>query len=98
MKISENWLRELVALDANRATLIEKLNMIGHEVEEAVPLGEGLAGVVVAQIVECAKHPEADRLQVCKVDSGSGNMLQIVRGAPNARPGLNAPLATIGTN
>ena len=95
MKISENWLRELVALDADRAALIEKLNMIGHEVEEAVPLGEGLAGVVVAQIVECAKHPEADRLQVCKVDSGTG-ILQIVCGAPNARPGLKAPLATIG--
>ncbi|TLY52911.1 MAG: phenylalanine--tRNA ligase subunit beta, partial [Gammaproteobacteria bacterium] len=97
MKISENWLRELVALDANRATLIEKLNMIGHEVEEAAPLGEGLAGVVVAQIVDCAKHPEADRLQVCKVDAGGGNTLQIVCGAPNARPGLKAPLATVGT-
>jgi phenylalanyl-tRNA synthetase beta chain len=97
MKISENWLRELVALKADRAALIEKLNMIGHEVEEAVPLGENLAGVVVAQIIECAKHPEADRLQVCKVDIGNGGTLQIVCGAPNARPGLKAPLATIGT-
>jgi len=97
MKISENWLRELVALDADRAALIEKLNMIGHEVEEAVPLGEGLAGVVVAQIVECAKHPEADRLNVCKVDIGNGSPLQIVCGAPNARAGMKAPLATIGT-
>lgn len=97
MKISENWLRELVALDADRAALIEKLNMIGHEVEEAVPLGENLSGVVVAQIVECAKHPEADRLQVCKVDIGNGSPLQIVCGAPNARVGLKAPLAMVGT-
>src|SRR5690606_20602412 len=60
-------------------------------------LGEALDGVVVARIVECAKHPEADRLQVCQVDAGNGALLQIVCGAPNARPGLVAPLATIGT-
>jgi phenylalanyl-tRNA synthetase beta chain len=52
---------------------------------------------VVARIVECAKHPEADKLQICQVDAGNGTMLQIVCGAPNARPGLVAPLATIGT-
>ena len=59
-------------------------------------LGEGLDGVVVARIVECAKHPEADRLQVCQVDAGTGALLQIVCGAPNARPGLVAPLAMVG--
>ncbi|HMT37331.1 MAG TPA: phenylalanine--tRNA ligase subunit beta, partial [Thermomonas sp.] len=51
----------------------------------------------IARIVECAKHPEADKLQVCQVDAGTHGMLQIVCGAPNARPGLVAPLATIGT-
>jgi phenylalanyl-tRNA synthetase beta chain len=96
MKISENWLRQLVPLEADHAALVEKLNMIGHEVESVEPVGAGLAGVVVAQIVECAKHPEADRLQVCRVDAGGGTLLQIVCGAPNARPGLKAPLATIG--
>ena len=60
-------------------------------------LGDALDGVVVARIVECAKHPEADKLQVCQVDAGTHGMLQIVCGAPNARPGLIAPLATIGT-
>jgi len=97
MKISENWLRERVAINADHAALVEKLNMIGHEVESVDRIGANLTGVVVAQIVECAKHPEADRLQVCKVDAGTGAMLQIVCGAPNARPGLKAPLATIGT-
>src|SRR3546814_2718827 len=62
-----------------------------------MPLGEELDGVGVARIVSAEKHPEADRLQVCKVDAGNGTMLQIVCGAPNARAGLEAPLATIGT-
>ena len=97
MKISENWLRERVAIKADHDTLIDKLNMIGHEVEGVERVGANLDGVVVARIVECARHPEADRLQVCKVDAGNGEMLQVVCGAPNARPGLRAPLATIGT-
>src|SRR5215471_13808011 len=95
MKISENWLRQLVPINADHDALVEKLNMIGHEVESVERVGAGLAGVVVARIVECAKHPQADKLQVCRVDAG-GEPLQIVCGAPNARPGLKAPLATIG--
>ncbi|MDR6840085.1 phenylalanine--tRNA ligase subunit beta [Pseudoxanthomonas sacheonensis] len=97
MKFSENWLRSHVPTDASRDELAATLTAIGLEVEEVIPLGESLAGVIVARIVECAKHPEADRLQVCKVDAGQGELLQIVCGAPNARPGLVAPLATVGT-
>ena len=96
MKISENWLRSLVDLGADSAALAHRLNMIGHEVESAERMGEGLAGVVVAQIVACEKHPQADRLSVCKVNAGTGALLQIVCGAPNARAGLKAPLAMIG--
>ena len=95
MKFSENWLRQHVDVDATREQLAATLTAIGLEVEEITSLGESLDGVVVARIVECAKHPEADRLQVCQVDIG-GERLQIVCGAPNARPGLVAPLATIG--
>lgn len=95
MKISENWLRERVAPNVGREQLIERFDMIGHEVESADAIGAGLDGILVAQIVACAKHPEADRLQVCEVDAG-GERLQIVCGAPNARPGLKAPLATVG--
>ena len=69
MKFSENWLRELVTVDADRAALVHALTMAGLEVEEVTTLGEGLDGVVVAEIVEATKHPEADRLQVCKVDA-----------------------------
>lgn len=97
MKFSENWLRQHVKTDASREQLAATLTAIGLEVEELTVLGAALDGVVVARIVECAKHPEADRLQVCQVDAGQGGLLQIVCGAPNARPGLIAPLATIGT-
>jgi phenylalanyl-tRNA synthetase beta chain len=96
MKFSENWLRQHVATPASRDELAATLTAIGLEVEELTVLGAGLDGVVVARIVECAKHPEADRLQVCQVDAGNGQRLQIVCGAPNARPGLVAPLAMIG--
>lgn len=96
MKFSENWLRELVEIDADRAALAHALTMAGLEVEELTPLGEGLDGVVVAEIIGAEKHPEADRLQVCKVDAGRGEPLQIVCGAPNARVGIKVPLATVG--
>lgn len=98
MKFSENWLRELVEIKADRAALAHALTMAGLEVEELTVLGEGLAGVVVAEIVAAEKHPEADRLQVCKVDAGQGELLQIVCGAPNARIGIKVPLATVGAS
>ena len=98
MKFSENWLRELVEIKADRATLSHALTMAGLEVEELTVLGEGLAGVVVAEIVATEKHPEADRLQVCKVDAGRAELLQIVCGAPNARVGIKVPLATVGAS
>ncbi|TBR40084.1 MULTISPECIES: phenylalanine--tRNA ligase subunit beta [Dyella] len=96
MKFSENWLRELVDIKADRAQLAHALTMAGLEVEELTPLGESLDGVVVAEIVAAEKHPEADRLQVCKVDAGHGEVLQIVCGAPNARVGIRVPLAKVG--
>jgi len=98
MKFSENWLRELVEIKADRAALTHALTMAGLEVEELTVLGEGLAGVVVAEIVAAEKHPEADRLQVCQVNAGQGELLQIVCGAPNARVGIKVPLATVGAN
>ncbi|MBJ6981119.1 phenylalanine--tRNA ligase subunit beta [Luteimonas sp. MC1572] len=97
MKFSENWLRQHVSTTASRDELAATLTAIGLEVEELTPLGAALDGVVVARIVSAEKHPEADRLQVCQVDAGGGALLQVVCGAPNARPGLVAPLATIGT-
>jgi phenylalanyl-tRNA synthetase beta chain len=95
MKFPESWLREHVATAAPREELSARLTAIGLEVEDLQVLGEGLGGVLVAEILSCEKHPEADRLQVCQVATGAGTV-QIVCGAPNARPGLKAPLATVG--
>ena len=96
MKFSESWLRAHVPTDASRDELSAVLTAIGLEVEDVTALGDGLQHVVVARIVEAVRHPEADRLQVCKVDAGQGELLQIVCGAPNARAGLVAPLAMVG--
>lgn len=96
MKFPESWLREHVGIAASREELAARLTAIGLEVEALTPLGEGLGGVVVARILDCARHPQAERLQVCRVEAGEGEPLQIVCGAPNARPGLLAPLATVG--
>lgn len=96
MKFSENWLRELVPNLPASAELEHQLTMIGLEVEGSEALSVGLDHVVVGHILACERHPEADRLQVCKVDAGEHGTLQIVCGAPNARPGLKAPLAMVG--
>jgi len=96
MKFSENWLRSHVPTTASRDELGAVLTAIGLEVEEVTDLGAGLDKVVVARILAAERHPEADRLQVCTVDAGQGELLQIVCGAPNARPGLVAPLARVG--
>jgi phenylalanyl-tRNA synthetase beta chain len=96
MKFSENWLRELVEIQADRATLCHALTMAGLEVEEVTGLGDSLDGVVVAEIIAAEKHPQADRLQVCHVEAGLAAPLQIVCGAPNARVGIKVPLALVG--
>src|SRR5688500_3550628 len=96
MKFSENWLRQHVRTDATRDGLAATLTAIGLEVEAITPLGDALDGIVVARIVRCSQHREADRLQVCEVDAGGGTSLQVVCGAPNARAGLVAPLAKVG--
>src|SRR5688500_1998908 len=97
MKFSENWLRQHVPTNATRDELAATLTAIGLEVEDVTALGESLDGVVVAHILSAEKHPEADRLQVCQVETGNGTV-QIVCGAPNARAGLKAPLATVGAH
>lgn len=97
MKFSENWLRDLVAIDAPRDVLVERLTMAGLEVEGVEAIGEGLDGVVIAEILSAEPHPNADRLRVCRVSSGvDSKPVTIVCGAPNARAGLRAPLAVPG--
>ena len=95
MKFPVSWLRQHVHTDADDARIAEALTAIGLEVEQASPVGGLLPGVLVAEIVALEKHPEADKLNICQVETGKGRV-QIVCGAPNARVGLKAPLATIG--
>lgn len=95
MKFPESWLRAHVGIDASRDELAARLTAIGLEVEAMTVLGASLDGIVVAEIIGCQRHPDADKLNVCTVDAG-GEPVQIVCGAPNARVGLKAPLARIG--
>ncbi len=95
MKFSEDWLRSLVDIPADRPGLTSRLTMSGLEVASVEAIGASLDGVIVARIVGCSPHPDADKLRVCRVDTGAGEV-QIVCGAPNARAGLAAPLAMVG--
>jgi phenylalanyl-tRNA synthetase beta chain len=98
MKISEFWLRESVDLtNISRSQLLDKLTAAGLEVEGCEDVAPAFSGVVVGAIIACEKHPDADKLRVCQVDIGASETLQIVCGAPNARLGLKAPLALVGS-
>jgi phenylalanyl-tRNA synthetase beta chain len=96
MQFSENWLRSMVDPKMNSDELAHLLTMSGLEVEEVEPVAPPFSNVVVAQVVEVARHPNADRLNVCQVDAGTGTLLNIVCGAPNVRAGMKAICAKAG--
>ena len=99
MKVSLNWLRQYLTIELPPATVGEILTGTGLEVEgmekvESVP--GGLAGLVVGHVLECGKHPGADRLSLTKVDTGEGEPKSIVCGAPNVAAGQHVIVATVG--
>ncbi len=96
MQFSESWLRTLVDPKMTSDELSHLLTMAGLEVEEVTAVAPAFSNVVVAKVVEVAKHPNADRLNVCQVDVGTGTLLNIVCGAPNVRPGMKVPCAKAG--
>ncbi|MDO9597328.1 MAG: phenylalanine--tRNA ligase subunit beta [Azoarcus sp.] len=96
MQFSEKWLRTFVNPPLDSAELGHLMTMAGLEVEEAEPVAPAFSGIVVALIVEAEKHPNADKLKLCKVDAGTGELLQIVCGAPNAAVGMKVPCAKVG--
>lgn len=98
MQFSELWLRSFVSPDLDSDQLGHLLTMAGLEVEEQDGVAAVFSKVVVAQIVEAEKHPNADKLRVCKVDAGQGELLQIVCGAPNAAAGIKIPCALVGAD
>ena len=96
MKVVESWLREWVDPDLDSSELGHQLTMLGLEVDGIDVEGEGLDGVVVAEVVEVAPHPDADRLSVCKVSTGGTDAVDVVCGAPNVVAGMKSPLALPG--
>lgn len=96
MQFSESWLRVLVNPPLSTAELCHLLTMAGLEVEECRPVGADFSKVVVARILTAEKHPDADKLKLCSVDTGEHGVLQIVCGAPNAAAGMLVPCALVG--
>ena len=96
MRVSIDWLRDFVALDGDAEPIADDLTSSGLEVESVERAGAPLDGIVVAQVLAVARHPNADRLSVCTVDDGQGQ-IQVVCGAPNVAPGIKAPFARVGS-
>ncbi len=96
MKFTLSWLREHLDTKATLGELRDGLTMLGLEVEGITNPGETLKGFVVGYVVEAVQHPNADRLRLCRVDTGSG-LVQVVCGAPNARTGMKGIFAPTGS-
>ncbi len=96
MKFSELWLREWVNPAVDSEALSGQITMAGLEVDGVEPVAGAFHGVVVGEVMECAQHPNADKLRVTKVNVGGDRLLDIVCGAPNCRLGLKVAVATVG--
>ncbi len=96
MQFSENWLRTLVDPKLSTGELAHLLTMSGLEVEDCDDVAPPFRGVVVGQVMKTEKHPNADKLKVCQVDVGAGQLLGIVCGAPNVAEGMKVPCAIVG--
>src|SRR5437763_615348 len=88
MKFTLAWLKEHLDTEAPLAAVVDKLTMIGLEVESVADRGKMLAPFTIARLTSAEQHPNADRLRVCMVDTGAGEPVQVVCGAPNARAGM----------
>lgn len=96
MKVPYSWLADWVDIPWDAAELGSRLTMAGFELDGLEPAAPEFSGVIVAEILTAERHPQADKLQVCKVSVGAGEPVQIVCGAANARAGLKSALATVG--
>ena len=100
MKISYNWLKDYLECSLSPEEVAEALTSIGLEVDSLEQVEEipgGLAGVIVAEVVECVEHPDSDHLHITKLNTGDAELLQVVCGAPNVAAGQKVLLATVGT-
>ena len=100
MKISLNWLKDYIDLPESTEDIAHMLTMSGLEVEgieNVEAIKGGLKGIVIGEVLECSKHPNADTLSTTLVDIGEGQTLPIVCGAPNVAKGQKVVVATVGT-
>ena len=97
MKFTLPWLKDHLETDASLGEIVDKLTMIGLEVENVEDKADLLKPFVIASVISAEKHPNADRLKVCMVDIGDGNPIQVVCGAPNARTGMKGVFSAPGT-
>ncbi|MFY9685552.1 MAG: phenylalanine--tRNA ligase subunit beta, partial [Pseudolabrys sp.] len=97
MKFTLPWLKDHLETDASLAEIVDKLTMIGLEVENVEDKADLLKPFVIASVISAEKHPNADRLKVCVVDIGDGKPIQVVCGAPNARAGMKGVFSAPGT-
>src|SRR5437867_1164774 len=95
MKLPLSWLREWVEVEATPEIIAAALTRQGLYVDGIATHGVSYPGVVVARVLEVTRHPNADRLSLCRVDGGSGE-LRVVCGATNVRAGMRVPLAAVG--
>ena len=98
MKFTLSWLKEHLDTDEPLDKIVDRLTMIGLEVERVEDKAKALAPFTVASVISAEKHPNADKLRVCMVNTGSGAPVQVVCGAPNARAGMKAVFAAPGTH
>jgi phenylalanyl-tRNA synthetase beta chain len=96
MKISTQWMSEILGQPVMASDVAEKLTMAGLEVESIESVAPFFSGVVVGHVLERRQHPDADRLSVCRVDLGEHQSVQIVCGAQNVRPGLKVAVVKVG--
>ncbi|MEC7490689.1 MAG: phenylalanine--tRNA ligase subunit beta [Pseudomonadota bacterium] len=97
MRFTFDWLKEHLDTQQPLAAVVEKLSMIGLEVETVEDRSKALAPLRTAHVVSARQHPDADRLQVCMIDCGEDDPVQVVCGAPNARAGMKAVFAPVGS-
>lgn len=97
MKFTLSWLKDHFDTDASLAEIVDMLTMIGLEVENVEDPAKKFEPFRVVSVISAVQHPNADRLRVCMVDTGEGEPLQVVCGAPNARAGIKAVLGRPGT-
>ena len=97
MKFTLAWLKDHLDTEEPLDAIVDKLTMIGLEVENVENKGKALAPFTIARVISAEQHPNADRLRVCMVDTGAGDPVQVVCGAPNARSGMTGVFSPPGT-